>query len=123
MRWFPLDTASLQDLRGRGRRGNRPLFDFDGRTDPREGLRHRLELACHAAGVTGFTPHGLRRMVVGRLIRAKVDVGTAATLTGHSVFVMLRYYQVVTDDDRREAAERANLGVLVDPVRSPQADG
>lgn len=62
-------------------------------------------------------------MVVGRLIRAKVDVGTAATLTGHSVFVMLRYYQVVTDDDRREAAERANLGVLVDPVRSPQADG
>jgi len=123
MRWFPLDAASLQDLRGRGGRGNVSLFDFEGRGDPREALRHRLELACHKAGVTWFTPHGLRRMVVGRLIRARIDAGTAATLTGHSVHIMLRYYQVVTDDDRREAAERANLGVLVDPVRNTPADG
>ena len=82
MRWFPLDAASLHELRGRGGRGNRPLFDFDGRMDPREALRHRLELACYKAGVTWFTPHGLRRMVVGRLIRAKIDAGTAATPRG-----------------------------------------
>ncbi len=68
-----------------------------------------------------FPPHGLRRRVVGRRIRARIDAGTAATLTGHSVHVMLRFYQVVTDEDRREAAERANLGVLVDVAL--RADG
>jgi len=122
MRWFPLDEASLAELRGRGGRGNEPLFDFQGRTDPREALRHRLMLACQKAGVTWFTPHGLRRMVVGRLIRSKVDPGTAATLTGHSVHVMLRYYQMVTADDRREAVERAHLGVLDQPPSVPVLD-
>ena len=62
-----------------------------------------------------FTPHGLRRMVVSRLMRARVDPGTAAVLTGHSVQVMLRhYYQQITDDDRRAAVEQANLGDLDD---------
>lgn len=122
MRWFPLDAASLHDLRGRGGRGNGPLFDFEGRGDPREALRHRLMRACERAGVTWFTPHGLRRMVVGRLLRARIDPGAAATLTGHSVHIMLAYYQVVTDEDRREATERANLGMLVDSPRSPPAD-
>jgi integrase len=114
-RLFPLDAQSLQELRGRGGRGHEPLFDFGRVTKPIQGLRKRLLEACRRAGVTPFTPHGLRRMVVGRLIRARVDPGTAASLTGHSVTVMLRHYQVVTDEDRREATERAALGDLRGP--------
>lgn len=111
-RVFPLDSQSLQELRGRGGRGNDPLFDLEGLSKPTQALRKRLHEACLRAGITPFTPHGLRRMVVGRLIRARVDPGTAASLTRHSIQVMLKHYQVVTDDDRREAAERANLGDL-----------
>lgn len=53
-------------------------------------------------------------MVVNRLKRAKVDLGTAAALTRHSVQVMLRYYRTVTKGDRRAALEAAKLGVLDD---------
>lgn len=121
LRWFPLDTASLQDLAGRSGRGAAPLFDFDDVTAPIQALDRRIGRACHDAGVTPFTPHGLRRMVVGRLIRARVDPGTAASLTGHSVQVMLLHYQQVTDEDRRSAAELANLGVLdSQPARRPK---
>ena len=46
------------------------------------------------------------------LLRAQVDPATAASLTGHSIDVMLKHYREVTDGDRRAAAERAMLGVL-----------
>lgn len=59
-----------------------------------------------------FTPHGLRRMVIGRLMAARVDAATAASLTGHSVEVMLKHYRDVGDHERRVGAERAMLGVL-----------
>jgi len=112
MRWFPLDAATLRLLEGRDGRGTEPLLDFGGVKSPIQGLERRLELACKAAGVPRFTPHGLRRMVIGRLIRAQVDPATAASLTGHSIDVMLKHYREVTDEDQRAAAERAMLGVL-----------
>ena len=84
-------------------------------TAPIQALERRLIWACQGAEVARSTPHGLRRMVVSRLMRARVDPGTAAVLTGHSVQVVLSHYQAVTDDDRRAAADQANLGVLDDP--------
>ena len=51
-------------------------------------------------------------MVVGRLLRARVDPATAASLTCHSIEVMLKHYREVTDEDPRRAAEHAMLGVL-----------
>ena len=115
IRWFPLDAASIADLTPRWRRGRSPLFDFQEVSAPIQALERRLNKACDDAGIPRFTPHGLRRMVIGRLMRARVDPGTAATLTGHSVQVMLRHYQVVSDDDRKAAVVVANLGVLLDP--------
>jgi hypothetical protein len=58
-------------------------------------------------------------MVVRRLLKAGVDPGTAASLTGHSVQVMLRYYQEIDDEDRREAAEQAGLGDI-EPAAEPE---
>lgn len=112
MRWFPLDAATLRALAGRQRTAQEHLLDFGGVTAPIQALERRVLRACDAAGVARFTPHGLRRMVIGRLIRAQVDPATAASLTGHSIDVMLKHYHSVTEDDRRAAAERAMLGVL-----------
>ncbi len=114
LRYFPLDAVTLAALDGRTGPRDAPLFDFEGRADPRQALRRRLAWACRAAKVPEFTPHGLRRMVVGRLMRAGVDPGTAASLTGHSINVMLRLYQEVTDEDRQLAAEKAALSIFVE---------
>ncbi len=57
-------------------------------------------------------PHGLRRMVVARMLRAGVDPATAASLTGHSVVVMLRFYQQVTEADREAAVAKAALAAF-----------
>lgn len=119
MRWFPLDAATLRALDGREGRGREPLLDFGDVSAPIQALQRRLHRACDAASVPRFTPHGLRRMVVGRLLRAQVDPATAASLTGHSIDVMLKYYREVSDEDRRIAAERAMLGVLDELPRGP----
>lgn len=122
VRSFPLDAATLAEFSARPRTGVAPLFDFGEITRPIQALERRLAHACDAAGVPRFTPHGLRRMVVSRLMRAQVDPGTAATLTGHSVQVMLRHYQQVTDADLRDAVTRAGLGELVDSAAAPGGD-
>ena len=76
-----------------------------GGTTPTARHRRRKELGP-------FTPHGLRRLVVDRLARAGVDVGTAAALLGHSPTVMLQHYRAVNDGDRRRAVAQARLGML-----------
>ena len=117
-RRFPLDAATLEELAGRSGRGDAPLFDFEGAGGRGRGrvvraaiqaIGRRLNHGCDRANVPRFSPHGLRRMVVDRLLRRGVDPGTAATLTGHSVVVMLKFYQQVSEDDRRAAVESANL--------------
>jgi integrase len=125
-RWFPLDTDTRKLLEGRNGHGEAPLLHLEGSGNRGTGrvvtglvqaLGRRVRDACKAAAVPRFSPHGFRRMVVSRLLRARVDAATAASLTGHSIAVMLKHYQVVSDEDRAEAAEAACLGTLVDPPR------
>lgn len=73
-------------------------------------LRYRLAAACAAAGVPGFTIHGLRRLAVDQMLRSGVEIGTAATITGHSAAVMLAHYRQVTSDDQAAAVAQAQLG-------------
>lgn len=121
MRWFPLDAATLRSLDGRQGRGREPVLDFGQVTAPIQALEHRLCRACDAASVPRFAPHGLRRMVVGRLLRAQVDPATTASLTGHSIDVMLKHYREVTDEDRPGSGRRATSGAIFEacPSRSP----
>ena len=84
-------------------------FSVKGRTTE---IHSRLKRACKAAGIAPFTPHGLRRLVVDTMARNGVDAGTAASLTGHSPVVMLRFYRQVTDEDRARAVEVSGLGDL-----------
>jgi integrase len=111
-RSFPLPPELLEMLRDRSDR-NGPLLDL-GRRAPATTLRDRMERACKAAGVAAFTPHGLRRFVVDRMARAGVDIGTAASLTGHSPVVMLKAYRQVSDLDRVRAVAQARLGHLAE---------
>ncbi len=73
---------------------------------------HWLPPLIKAAGVQRWTLYGLRRAAVDAMIRAGVDVATAASITGHSIKVMLQFYRKVTEDDRRAAVLKAGLGAL-----------
>ena len=86
---------------------------------------HALRAACEAAGVPCFTPYGLRRAAVDAMARAGVDPATAASITGHSVSVMLTAYRTVSEDDRRRAVAVAGLGSLSGPkvLRFPAGAG
>jgi len=46
------------------------------------------------------------------MIRAGVDLATAASLTGHSDVVMLRFYRQVTEADKQAAVAKAALGTF-----------
>ncbi|MCB9762265.1 MAG: tyrosine-type recombinase/integrase [Alphaproteobacteria bacterium] len=110
-RVFPLPEPIFALVADRIDGSARPLFDWT-TSVPGSRVRVALQKACLRLGVPVFTPHGLRRMVVDQMIRSGVDVSTAASLTGHSVEVMLRHYRKVSEADRVEAVAKAGLGVL-----------
>jgi integrase len=80
-----------------------------------------IDRACAAAKVTRFTPYGLRRAAVDAMRRAGVDAKTAATITGHSEVVMLQTYSEASDEDRRSAIARTQLGAIeeADVIEGP----
>ena len=119
-RSFPLPAELAARVRGRSTPNEDPVFARFG--VPRcNALRTRLARACRRAKVKVFTPHGLRRMVVDRMLRAGVDPATAASLTGHSVVVMLRHYRQVSEVDREAAVRRASLATF--PVEDNVVEG
>ncbi len=122
---FPLPPHVARLLAGRPSEGDGYLLDLPvaHRT---EAFRSRLKRACEKEGFTGddrFTPHGLRRMVVQDMARADINIKTAAKLMGHTVEVMLRYYQEVTEQDMANAVRKARLGVLEVPSEKGQVLG
>lgn len=75
-----------------------------------------LAEACDGAGVPRFSPHGLRRAAADALLRAGVDIGTAAAFLGHSPAVMLTHYRKATEADKRAALTRSGLGSMPRPL-------
>lgn len=110
---FPL-PASGRELVSRytsGRSAEAPLFpDLPGNVGG--AVNRRLSAACELAGVQRFTCHGLRRMVVMRLVEAGVDPKTVSKLTGHSVKTLLTHYVRPTERSLRNAIAVADLGSL-----------
>ena len=84
--------------------------------------RKRLVIACAAAGVPHFTPHGLRRMVENTLAEAGIDPATYAALLGHSPLVALKHYRRVRPQHLRAAIAVQGLALpssapgTIDPV-------
>ena len=77
----------------------------------RKHLATYLDRACAAAEVPRITPHALRRFAVQRYIRRGVLPSVAAAQLGHTPEVMMRAYEQVQPEEKREAARKAGLGV------------
>ena len=102
-----------------------PLFwpiDKAGRLRPArlsgQAIRQLLVRRAGRAGVAAFSPHDLRRTMVGDLLDAGVDIATVQRLAGHaSVATTARY------DRRPEAAKRQAAGRLHVPYTAPNPIG
>ena len=100
----------------------RVLVWLDGRTEGplwgrtpltvRQMLGPAMRAVAAAAGVRPFTPHGLRRWVRGLLRRSGADASVSASLLGHTVAVMQRYYDQIDAEEEQSAMRVARLGYL-----------
>ena len=68
--------------------------------------------ACRKAGVPGRIVHDFRRTAVRNLVRAGVPDGIAMQMTGHKTRSMFDRYDVVNEQDLRDAARRLNVALV-----------
>lgn len=89
-------------------------------TTSRPGVRIHAVLtrACKTAGVPHFSPQGLRKAAVIRLIRGGVDLATEAKMMGHSIETAFKHYYELDEEIRRDAVRSAGLGEQGTPSTS-----
>ena len=78
------------------KRNGNPIGDF----------RKAWATACRAAGVPDLIFHDLRRSGVRNLIRAGVAEKTAMAITGHRTRAIFDRYNIVNEDDLKDAAKK-----------------
>lgn len=84
----------------------------------KSAINELIREACEAEKIPVWTTHGLRRAYINTAARRGVDVAALATLTGHSVQVLMDHYRQVNEDDRLAAATAMDrelpMGEVVD---------
>lgn len=82
------------------------VFHRNGKTI--KEFRRSWTKACMAAGVPGRIPHDFRRTAVRNLVRAGIPERVAMQLSGHKTRSVFERYNIVSDGDLTDAAERLN---------------
>jgi integrase len=76
-----------------------------------EAVRYILQKRQRQAGLTGITPHAMRRSYVSQLLAAGVDVFTVQRLAGHADAVTTARYDRRGEGEGRRAAAQLRIPV------------
>lgn len=88
-----------------GKRSNDPVFTWaNGRAV--KDFRETWDQLTKAAGVPNLLLHDLQRSAARNLLRAGINRDVAKRITGHKTDSMFSRYNVVSEDDLMEAAEK-----------------
>jgi integrase len=86
--------------------------------------RDVFEPACHAAGLDGLVPHGLRDTAASLAIAAGADVKVVQQMLGHkSATMTLDLYGHLFESRLDEVAERLDAAARADAVVAPLLPG
>jgi integrase len=72
-------------------------------------LRKAWATACKFANVPGRLFHDLRRCAVRNMVRAGVPTDIARSISGHKTASIFSRYNIVAEDQKREAMERTQV--------------
>jgi integrase len=125
-RLLPL-SGELLEIMNRAHAKRRPHWPFvfhrDG--EPIGDFRKAWSTACKATGLHPLLVHDLRRTAVRNMVRARVSDRVAMALSGHKTRSVFDRYDIVSEADLAQAAERlqAHLGTQQNqPKVTPMAD-
>jgi len=101
-------SGELLDVIDRARAARRPEcpFVFHREGVPIGDFRKAWSNACAAAGLSPVLVHDLRRTAVRNMIRAGIPDRVAMTLSGHKTRSIFDRYNIVSEADLEQAAER-----------------
>ena len=71
-----------------------------------KSFRRSWMTACREAGLEGKIPHDFRRSTIRNMIRAGISDEVAMQLSGHRTRSVFDRYNIVSEGDRLEAANR-----------------
>jgi len=76
------------------------VFTYAGRS--MASIKTAFKAACARAGIENFRFHDLRHCAVTNLRKAGVPTGTIMSISGHKTDAMMRRYDRVDREDRRQ---------------------
>jgi integrase len=68
--------------------------------------------ACREAGCPGRIPHDMRRTAVRNFVRAGIPQQVSMAMTGHKTASVFARYNILSNTDLREAAQKMNAAAL-----------
>jgi len=99
------DTLTLLKTLREGKPDNALVFVREDGTPIRD-FRGSWKKVTTAAGVPGLLVHDLRRSAVRRMVRRGVSERVAMAVTGHRTRIVFDRYDIVSEDDLRDAARK-----------------